>query len=329
LTRIAHEAFRKIQERSDPPRVLVVGDLMLDRFVWGEVGRISPEAPVPVVRVRRETVDLGGAANVAANLRSLGAKVAVTGVLGRDPDGERLRAGLDEAGIESRLIEVRGRATTVKTRIVARAQQVVRVDREDDDRLESEAVESVIREVREALPDADALVVSDYDKGAVSRRLLESVLPEARNRRLPVVVDPKPRNFFHCQPATVVSPNEAEAARAVATEVRTDEDCVAAAGEILDRLDVGAVLVTRGERGMLLVERGREPTFIAAAAREVYDVTGAGDTVVAVLAMALGAGATLEEAARLANFAAAGVVAKVGTALATLEEIRAELGPTG
>jgi len=291
---------------------------MLDRFVWGDVGRISPEAPVPVVRVQRETVHLGGAANVAANLRSMGASAAVIGILGRDPAGELLKSTLEDAGIEPRLITDSGRETTVKTRIIARAQQVVRVDREDDARLDADTGDRLLREVRAGLPEADALVVSDYGKGVVGGALLGSVLPEARKRGLPVVIDPKPRNFSHYEPATIISPNEAEASRAMAMEIHDDEDCLAVARAVLDRLQTDSVLVTRGERGMLLLERGSDPLFVPATAREVYDVTGAGDTVVAVLAMALGSGASLPEAARLANHAAALVVAKVGTAWTTL-----------
>lgn len=328
MTSPAHEALRKVLERPAPPRVLVIGDVMLDRFMWGDVGRISPEAPVPVVRVRRETVLLGGAANVAANLRSLGASAAVTGILGRDAAGDLLKSNLEEAGIESRLIAVSGRETTVKTRVIARAQQVCRVDREDDAGLDAATGDRLLREVRTGLSDADALVVSDYGKGVVSGGLLETILPEARRRGLPVVIDPKPRNFSHYQPATIISPNEAEAARAMAMEINTDGECLEAARAVLDRLDTESVLVTRGERGMLLLEREGEPLFIPATAREVYDVTGAGDTVVAVLAMSLGSGASLPEAARLANYAAALVVAKVGTAWTTLDEIRAELEPT-
>jgi D-beta-D-heptose 7-phosphate kinase/D-beta-D-heptose 1-phosphate adenosyltransferase len=327
LTSPAHEALRKVLERTEPPRVLVVGDVMLDRFVWGDVGRISPEAPVPVVRVQRETVHLGGAANVAANLRSMGASAAVTGILGRDAAGDLLCSNLEEAGIESRLIAAPGRETTVKTRIIARAQQVVRVDREDDATLDAKAGDHLLNQIRDGLSDADALVVSDYGKGVVSGDLLGSVLPEARERGLPVVIDPKPRNFSHYQPATIISPNEAEAARAMALEIHNDRDCLEAARAVLDRLETDSVLVTRGERGMLLLEREGEPLYIPATAREVYDVTGAGDTVVAVLAMALGSGASLEEAARLANHAAALVVGKVGTAWTTLDEIRTELGP--
>ena len=326
---LAREALTRIVHRTEPPRVLVVGDVMLDRFVWGDVARISPEAPVPVVRVGRETESLGGAANVAVNLRSLGARTAIVGIVGSDPAGDRVRAILEELDVEDRLLHNPRRTTTVKTRIVARAQQVVRVDREDDAALDADDAERLGESIREALPSVDAVVVSDYDKGALDGRLLASVLPEAAGLGVPVVIDPKLRNFAAYQPATVVTPNQDEASRATATEVRTDDDCVAAARTILERLETAAVLITRGSRGMLLLERGGEPDLIPALAREVYDVTGAGDTVSAVLGVALASGATLAEGARLANFGAARVVGKVGTACVTLEELRAELEPTG
>ena len=261
---LAREALTRIVHRTEPPRVLVVGDVMLDRFVWGDVARISPEAPVPVVRVGRETESLGGAANVAVNLRSLGAWTAIVGIVGSDPAGDRVRAILEELDVEDRLLHNPRRTTTVKTRIVARAQQVVRVDREDDAALDADDAERLGESIREALPSVDAVVVSDYDKGALDGRLLASVLPEAAGLGVPVVIDPKLRNFGAYQPATVVTPNQDEAARATATEVRTDDDCVAAARTILERLETGAVLIMRGSRGMLLLERGGEPDLIPA-----------------------------------------------------------------
>jgi D-beta-D-heptose 7-phosphate kinase/D-beta-D-heptose 1-phosphate adenosyltransferase len=296
--------------------VLVVGDIMFDRFVWGEVSRISPEAPVPVVRVERETESLGGAANVAANLRSLGAATSIVGVVGCDDAADRVRAVLEQLGIDDRLVNDSTRATTVKTRIMARAQQVVRVDREDDSAVDAADAERLRQSICDALPSVDAVVVSDYDKGALGRNLLGQVLPEASKLGIPVVIDPKLRNFWAYQPATVVTPNQDEAGRATAAEVRTDDDCVIAAETIL-------------ERGMLLLERGAEPLLIPAAAREVYDVTGAGDTVSAVLALALACGSSLADGARLANLGAARVVARVGTARVTLEELRAELESAG
>lgn len=306
-------------------RVLVVGDVMLDRFMWGDVDRISPEAPVPVVRVRRETVHLGGAANVAANLAALGARVSIAGVVGPDAAWEQIQKALSEASIDSHLVEDAGRVTTVKTRVIARAQQVVRVDRESEGLVAGSSLERLRANVLLGMKTAHAVVVSDYEKGVVGRDLLGSILPDARARGIPIVVDPKISHFTSYQPVTVVTPNQGEAARAVSMEIRSDEDCLAAARAILDRLDTQAVLVTRGERGMLLLERGEPPCFIPAVAREVYDVTGAGDTVVAVLALALATRATLLEAAILANHAGGIVVGKVGTATVGPDELLGRL----
>jgi D-beta-D-heptose 7-phosphate kinase/D-beta-D-heptose 1-phosphate adenosyltransferase len=324
-----HARLQRLTERFEGRRVLVIGDVMLDRFVWGEVDRISPEAPVPVVRVRRESVRLGGAANVAANLASLGAEVCIASVVGADAAAEQLRSGLTDRGIEARLVEDARSETTVKTRVIARAQQVVRVDREAGGAPGAAALGRLLEDTRQALGDAEALVVSDYEKGVVGKELLETVLPRAVERTLPVIVDPKLSHFFQYEPSTVLTPNQAEAARATAMTIASEEDCLAAARAILARLDTRAVLVTRGERGMLLAEREGEPTFIPAVAREVYDVTGAGDTVAATLALALAAGGDLAEAAVLANLAAGVVVGKVGTATVDLAELSAKLDRSG
>ncbi len=320
------DAVRGLVSEFGGKRVLVLGDVMLDRFIWGEVDRISPEAPVPVVRVRRETLHLGGAGNVAANLASLGARVSIVGVVGSDAAAEQLEATLSEAGIDARLVQDPGRTTTVKTRVIARAQQVVRVDRETDGVVGGGGMDRLAAHTLAALRNVDAVVVSDYDKGVVSPDLLSVVLPAARGLGLPVVVDPKISHFGHYQPVTVLTPNQGEAARAAAVDIRSDEDCLGAARTILERLDTQAVLVTRGERGMLLLERDGAPRFIPAAAREVYDVTGAGDTVVALLALTLAAGASLTDAATLANEAGGIVVGKVGTATVTRQELLDRLG---
>ncbi len=325
MTAVDPGEARRIVSRFGGRRVVVAGDVMLDRFIWGDVDRISPEAPVPVVRVARESVHLGGAANVAANLAALGARVSLVGLVGEDAAADQLRAAIEASGIESALVASAGRATTVKTRIIARAQQVVRVDREHSDPALPEELSALEARLGERLEGAAALVVSDYDKGAAAGALLASVLPEARRKGVPAVVDPKRLDFSVYQPATVVTPNQAELGRAASVEIRSDEDCLGAARSVLDRIDVGAVLVTRGERGMLLVERGRSPFAVPAFAREVYDVTGAGDTVVAVLALALASGASLPAAAVLANHAAGIVVGKVGTATVSAQELLARV----
>jgi D-beta-D-heptose 7-phosphate kinase/D-beta-D-heptose 1-phosphate adenosyltransferase len=310
--------------------VAVFGDVMLDEFIWGDVRRISPEAPVPVVEVRRESVHLGGAANVLANLRALGVRAAVVGVVGADRAGERVRAELRDAGAhepEENLITDVSRPTTLKTRIIAHSQPVVRADRERLTPVDGPVEERIVAALRKLLKVSDALVISDYDKGAVTRAVLGEILPAAEAAGVPVLIDPKLRNFDSYSPATLVTPNHHEALRVTNTEDDTDEGVARAARLIRERLGCRSVLITRGERGMMLLEGGGEPVYVPTAAREVYDVTGAGDTVIATLAASLVSGATLTEAAMLANHAAGVVVGKLGTATATAEEVLASFPP--
>jgi D-glycero-beta-D-manno-heptose-7-phosphate kinase len=306
--------------------VVVFGDVMLDEFVWGDVTRISPEAPVPVVDIRRESVHLGGAANVLANLRALGLCASIVGVVGADRAAERVRAELRDAcgaGADENLITDVSRPTTLKTRIIAHSQLVVRADRERREPVDGPTEERIVETLRRLLKGADALVVSDYDKGAVTPGVLGEILPAAEAAGVPVLIDPKLRNFDAYRPATLVTPNHHEALRVTNTEDDTDAGVARAARLIRERLGCRSVLITRGERGMMLLEAGGEPTYVPTAAREVYDVTGAGDTVIATLAAGLAAGATLVEAAMLANHAAGIVVGKVGTATATAAELLA------
>ncbi len=303
-------------------RVLVLGDVMLDEFLWGRVSRISPEAPVPVVQVTGQSFHLGGAGNVAANLRSLGGGAVLAGVVGRDAAGQRVREALAAAGVGSRLVEVgQGRPTTVKTRIVAHGQQVVRADREEGADVPAVAEAALVEWLRRELPSCGALVISDYQKGVVTASLLERILPLARRRRVSVLVDPKVHHFRLYRGATVVTPNQLEAEQA--TGLRLPQALEAAGRRILSMLACRAVLLTRGEQGMSLFERGQAPLHVPTAAREVFDVTGAGDTVIATMALALAAGGTVAEAAVLANYAAGVVVGKVGTAQASPDEVLA------
>jgi D-beta-D-heptose 7-phosphate kinase/D-beta-D-heptose 1-phosphate adenosyltransferase len=305
-------------------RVFVLGDVMLDEFLWGSVSRISPEAPVPVVQVTRQTFHLGGAGNVAANVRSLGGAAVLAGVVGRDAAGERVRQALDDAGVDSRLVDLgRERPTTVKTRIVAHGQQVVRADHEDAADAPAHAEAELVESIRSELPSCAALVVSDYEKGVVTASLLRRVLPFARRRRVPVLVDPKVRHFRLYRGATVVTPNQLETEQATGLRLDGPAGLRAAGRRVLSLLGCRAVLVTRGEHGMSLFERGRPPLHVLTAAREVFDVTGAGDSVIATMALALAAGASLPEAAVLANCAAGVVVGKLGTAQASPEEVLA------
>jgi D-beta-D-heptose 7-phosphate kinase/D-beta-D-heptose 1-phosphate adenosyltransferase len=312
--------------------VVVYGDVMLDEFVWGDVARISPEAPVPVVDIRRESAHLGGAANVLANLLALGVRAALVGVVGRDRAGERVREELRGAGAEGAdetLVDDASRPTTVKTRIIAHSQLVVRADRERRTPVDEGTEARIVAALRGLLRRADALVVSDYDKGAVTPRVLSEVLPLALEAGVPALVDPKIRNFESYRPATLVTPNHHEALRLTNTEDDTDQGVARAARAIRRKLGCSSVLITRGERGMMLLEGEGEPVFVSTAAREVYDVTGAGDTVIATLAASLAAGATLFESAALANHAAGIVVGKVGTATADAEELAASFAHEG
>jgi len=306
-------------------RIVILGDVMLDEFVWGDVTRISPEAPVPVVDIRRESVHLGGAANVLANTVALGAESCVIGVVGNDSAGERLRKRLAEASpfqSDDYLIVDGDRPSTTKTRIIAHSQLVVRADRELCTPVNGPVRDQVVAALKKALQEADAFVVSDYDKGVVTPPILEEVLALAY-ARMPVLIDPKIRNFPHYRPASLITPNHHEALRMTNLEADSDEGLHVAARMIRERLACDAVLITRGDRGIMLLEGDTDPVFVGTTAREVYDVTGAGDTVIATLATALSAGATMLEAANLANHAAGIVVGKVGTATVSAEELLA------
>ncbi len=306
-------------------RIVVLGDVMLDEFIWGRVRRISPEAPVPVVEVDRQTLALGGAGNVTSNLVALGAAPTPIGVVGNDSDAERLRAAFHDVGVNTDgLVIDADRPTTIKTRVIAHSQQVVRADRESRAAINAEIEERLLNIFRGELDAADAVVVSDYGKGLLTPGLLSGALTAARERGLTVCLDPKMRNFVHYQPVTVITPNNQEAAEAAGIAIEDEQSLTEAGRKLLASIECRAVLVTRGEEGMtLFTEDG--VTHIPTVAREVYDVTGAGDTVIATLALAIASGASLEEAAVLANHAAGVVVAKVGTASVTREELLATI----
>jgi D-beta-D-heptose 7-phosphate kinase/D-beta-D-heptose 1-phosphate adenosyltransferase len=266
-------------------------------------------------------VHLGGAANVLANLVALGARGSVIGVIGNDAAGERLKTGLRDLGAQDQcLIVDETRPSTIKTRIIAHSQLVVRADRESRTQVNGNLENKIVASLKEALKEADAFVVSDYDKGVVTPAILREILPLAYER-VPVLIDPKLRNFNAYRPATLVTPNHLEALRMSDSEDHSDDGSHHAAKVIREKLGCDAVLITRGDRGMMLLEANGEPVYVKTAAREVYDVTGAGDTVIAALASALSAGATMLEAASLANHAAGIVVGKVGTATASAAEL--------
>ena len=317
---------RRIFDAMKDRRVAVVGDVMLDEFLWGRVARISPEAPVPVVEIESQTFHLGGAANVACNVRSLGGSAVVAGVVGRDAVGTRLRAALAQTGVEDALaVDFGDRPTTHKTRIIAHHQQVVRADREAAGEVDGALRDALVAAIRQASRGASAVILSDYHKGVVTAALMKAVLQAARRARAPLFVDPKVRHFALYRGAAVVTPNQQEAEQATGVRIADAASLRAAGAAILKTLRCRAALITRGEHGMALFEEGRRPVEIPTAAREVFDVTGAGDTVIATLALATAAGATLAEAAMLANYAAGVVVGKVGTAVATPAEVLAAI----
>ncbi|MDH4227979.1 MAG: D-glycero-beta-D-manno-heptose-7-phosphate kinase [Deltaproteobacteria bacterium] len=304
-------------------RVLVAGDLIVDHFIWGSVTRISPEAPVPVVNVTNETVVLGGAANVACNIASLGGHAALSGVIGRDRDGDALKKMLKERGITgSGVFTDRHRPTTIKTRIVAQHQQVVRFDRENSEPYSPKMRSKILSSVARLVSVADVVVVSDYAKGYVSRELVERLKDACAKRGVKLAVDPKVEHMDYYWGVSVITPNNNEASAASGIKIKDGESLREAAHALLDRLSAEAVLITRGEHGMSLFFDGSE-THIPTVAREVYDVSGAGDTAMAVLALSLASGATYEEAAVLSNIAAGLVVEKLGTATLTPDELKA------
>ncbi len=307
-------------------RLAVVGDAMLDRFLWGEVDRISPEAPVPVVRLRRETDKLGGAANVAANIRALGAEVTLVAVAGTGATAHRLAALLAEAGIpDDGLLRQPGRRTTLKTRIIAHNQQVVRADVESDEPLGEEALADLAGRVRRLGP-FDGVVLSDYGKGVLADALLRELIDAGAAAGIPVVVDPKRGDYTQYRGCASLTPNQKEAGQATGLAIADLAGLRLAGAELLARTGAACVLITRGEHGMALFERGGVEHHLPTEARDVYDVTGAGDTVIAVYTAALAAGATYLEAANLANHAAGLAVRELGTATITAAQIREAVG---
>ncbi len=303
--------------------ILVIGDIMMDRFIWGKVSRISPEAPVPVVLVEKETFLLGGAANVVNNIYSLGGKVSLCGVVGDDETGQKIINKLTAMGIGIHGIFVeQGRQTTVKTRIIAHQQQLVRIDRETTDHLSGFTFRNLSEFLKRNVEGYHGVILSDYGKGLLTRGLIRSTIRRAREVKKFVLADPKLKNFFLYKGATVVTPNTAEASAASGIPI-DDFSSLRKAGKILlKRLKCNVLVITRGEEGMAIFEPHQEPLLVPTVAKEVYDVTGAGDTVIGTMALALGAGAKVIDAANLANFAAGIVVAKVGTATVHQEELR-------
>jgi len=309
-------------------RVLIVGDVMLDRFVSGAVERVSPEAPIPVLHFQSERVMLGGAANVARNIAALGAEAALLGVIGDDEAGcevQRCVEALD--GVESALLRIAGHPTTVKTRFLSEGQQILRLDVEKKLTLDERNVTEIATRFEELAPSLNAVVLSDYAKGVLSPEVIRIIVDRSRARGLPVVVDPKTKDVRRYRGASVMTPNRSEAAALTHLDIDSDEAAAAAAKALRDQAEVDAIVVTRGAQGMTIHDpaSGADACSIATAAREVFDVSGAGDTVVAALSLSLAAGLSVLEGARIANLAAGIVVGKRGTAVVKASELAAAL----
>ena len=314
--------MRRYVERFASAKVVVLGDVMLDRYFWGEVERISPEATVPIVHVTRRSRRLGGAANVAANLRALGVESELVSVRGSDREGREIARMLVRRGIGSEgLVEAPGRTTTEKVRIIARSQQVLRADFETEDAVDGDTRRAIYDRVRSLAATADALVISDYGKGVVLEDELSDVIAAWRARKKPVLVDPHVPHFEWYRGVTVVTPNTREAQLAAGVDYRKDKHPSATVFDVLERMELEAFLVTRGEDGMSLYYGDRQEVHIPTVAKHVFDVTGAGDTVISVLAAGLATRTDLVDAVILANTAAGEVIKEVGTSTLSAEEL--------
>ena len=327
--KLSPKRARQILAAAAKARVLVVGDVMLDQFLWGSVSRISPEAPVPVVEFNRESYMPGGAANVARNLISLAVPVELFGAIGQDDAADKLRKLLGEQKIGCRgLVKDPARHTSIKTRIVAHQQQVVRVDRETRGALDSKTTARLLTALRAGLPKTDAVIVGDYGKGVVTQPLLNEIKTLCRERGIWLSLDPKPVHHLNLSNLSLITPNRKEAFELAALPDDTknvnpfaDKNLMQVADRLLNEVRPAVLLITLGELGMLLCQRGHQPFHIPTVAQEVFDVSGAGDTVIATFTLAIAAGASPVEAAILSNYAAGIVVGKVGTATTTPEEL--------
>lgn len=313
----------KMLDKFSGTTILVIGDVMLDRYWWGSVSRISPEAPVPVVKMDRMTLTAGGAANVAANVAGLSAKPLLVGLIGDDAEAANFPEVLRSSNVSSEdLITIKDRPTTVKTRIIAHHQQIARIDQETDSALSSADETKVIDKISALIDRVDAVIVSDYAKGLLSDTVVKAIIDLSSNNNKPVLVDPKGKDYSKYQGASLLTPNRREAADACGLEENTQQMVDIAGRKLLGDLQLGGVLITQGEDGMTLFQNEKETLHLDTRARDVYDVTGAGDTVIASLAVAIGSGADLETAAHLANIAAGIVVEQVGTTAIKIDELR-------
>jgi len=320
------DRFRQIISSFKKSRVMVLGDFILDNFIWGTVSRISPEAPVPVVKVNRESYVPGGSLNVAYNVATLGGNVLPIGVLGKDLHGRMLLKVMRQRGIDTGgVISDASRPTTLKTRIIAHHQQVVRFDKEHTEPISAIDKKAIVNFVKKRIADTQVVIIEDYGKGVISEDLLEEVIQVALRAGKRVLVDPKEKHFDYYQGVTALTPNRYEAYSALGYEVNGKHSVEEVGRKLLSKLRLECLLITLGEEGMALFEKNGKVSHIPTVAKEVFDVSGAGDTVIAVFALALAAGADFSEAAMLSNLAAGVVVGKLGTATVTETELLSSL----
>ena len=315
--------LNKAVSRFRDARVMVIGDIILDHYIWGEVSRISPEAPVPVVEVKEETKMLGGAANVVNNLATLGATPFLCGVIGRDQSGKEILSRIESLGLSTEgIVGESGRPTSIKTRVIAHNQQVVRFDKESKQEIKRRTVKKILNVIGAKLQHMDVVVVSDYGKGVISFDLMVELGRLMKKTSLLLGVDPKTGNFEFYKGVDVITPNHHEAGAYCHMEIKDEQGIVVAGRMMLDQLACGSVLITRGKDGMTLFEKDGKITHIPTVARKVFDVTGAGDTVISTLCLGLAAGLDITSSAVLANFAAGIVVGEVGTSAVRADQLK-------
>ena len=315
--------LKKHIDRFSQARIFVIGDIILDEYIWGEVSRISPEAPVPVVEVTRETQMLGGAANVIHNLATLGARPVLCGVIGEDSTGQEIIDKIDQMGLRSDgIVMESGRPTSIKTRVVAQNQQVVRFDRERRSDIRHQSLETLLNMIEKNLDKMDGIVVSDYGKGVISSALMKGLRDLVCDVPVIIAVDPKAGNFEYYHEVDVITPNHHEAGTFCQIDIVDRETLIQAGQRMLKKLNCRSVLITQGKEGMTLFENGGVMTHISTVAKQVFDVTGAGDTVISTFSLCLASGLDLGSAAILSNFAAGIVVGEVGTSTVKAEDLK-------
>jgi len=316
------DKFKKIISKFANTKILVIGDLILDEFVWGKVSRISPEAPVPVVWVERESYMPGGASNVASNIRSLEGSVYIAGVVGSDQRAEKLTELLSAKGVTTQgIITDPSRPTTLKTRIIAGHQQIVRIDREKIEHLSGSILKDIVLYAKKVIPHVDAVIIEDYGKGVITPGLLKPIIKCARSHKKIITVDPKEEHISYYKGVTSLTPNNHEASATSGIKIKDEATLETAGKKLLKKLNSDSVLITRGENGMCLFEKNGKITKIPTAAQEVFDVSGAGDTVISVFTLALACGASMLDAAKISNIAAGIVVGKAGVAVTNQKEL--------